>query len=130
MTSACILKDKLKNDTQMILKLKVSIFEICLPPINFSSTPYFLTSSTLSRNAGTSKETPPNEKRIFITRNTNHFLKSISFTELLREENIFFIFLYLKFKYGLQYLNDFNRFRYIFRGATLERAKPATKQLP
>ena len=84
MTSACIFKDTLRNDTQVFLKFEVSIFEICLHPINFGFTPYFRTSSKLSRNAGTSKETRPDEKWITITRYTDHFLSSISFIQLLR----------------------------------------------
>ena len=84
MTSACIFKDTLRNDFPLFYKIKVSIFEICsLHLINFSFIPYFLTSSTVSRNKVTSKETPPDEKRITITRKTNQFLKSISFIQLL-----------------------------------------------
>ena len=43
MTSACILKDTLRNDTQMFLKFRDSIFEICLHLINSNFTSYFLT---------------------------------------------------------------------------------------
>ena len=65
-------------------KFKISIFEICLHLINYNSTPYFLTSSTRSRNAGTSKETPPDEKWKIITRDTNHFLILILSIQSLR----------------------------------------------
>ena len=72
MTSACISKDTLSNNTQVFLKYKIFIFEICLHLINFNFTPYFLTSLTQER--GYIKPIPPDEKRIIITRNTNHFL--------------------------------------------------------
>ena len=75
MTSACTFKDNLRNETPALLKFKISIFEICLHPINFDFTPYFLTSSTLIKNAGTSKEVPPDEKLRIITRFINHFSK-------------------------------------------------------
>ena len=39
MTSACTFMDTLKNDTQLFLKFKISIFEICLHLINFNFTP-------------------------------------------------------------------------------------------
>ena len=62
MTSSCIFKDTFRKDTRVFLKFKISIIEICLHLINSSYTPYFLTTSTLSRNEGTSKEIPPDEK--------------------------------------------------------------------
>ena len=68
MTSACNLKDTLGNDTQAFLKFDISIFEICSHLINSNFTSYFLTSSTLSWNAGTSKEIPPDERLIIFTR--------------------------------------------------------------
>ena len=55
MTSACIFKDTLRNDTQVFLNFGNSIFEICLHLINSNSTPYFLSSSMLSTGAGTSR---------------------------------------------------------------------------
>ena len=64
MTSACILKDTLRNDTQVFLKFRNPIFEICLHLINSNFTPYFLTSSPLSDDAGTSKEIPPDESEL------------------------------------------------------------------
>ena len=84
MTSACIFKETLRNDTQVFLKIWNSIFEICLHPINFNFTPYFLPSSTLSSYARTPEEIPPDEKWIIITRNTGHFLISISSIPLLQ----------------------------------------------
>ena len=88
MTSACIFKDTLKNDTQVFLKFKVSVFEICSHFINFSFTPYFLTPSELSKNAGTTVEIPPDGKWFIVTSNTNHFLISTSLIQLLRQETI------------------------------------------
>ena len=75
MTSACMFKDTLRNDTQVFLKFKISIFEISSHLINFNFTPYFLTLSMLTTNAGTSKEIPLDEKWNTITRNTIHFSK-------------------------------------------------------
>ena len=56
MTSACISKDTLRNDTQVCLKFSDSIFEICLHLINSNFTSYFLPSSMPSSGEGTSKE--------------------------------------------------------------------------
>ena len=53
--SGCIFKDTLSNDTQVFLKFKISIFEVYLH-LSFSFTPYFVNSSTLGRNTGTSKK--------------------------------------------------------------------------
>ena len=64
MTSACILKDTLRNDTQMFLKFIDTIFEICLHLINSNITSSFLTSSPPSSYAGTSKEIPPDESKV------------------------------------------------------------------
>ena len=61
MTSACILKDTLRNDTQVFLKFRDSIFEVCLHLINSKFTPYFLPSSMLSSDSGTSNEIPHHE---------------------------------------------------------------------
>ena len=56
MTSACIFKDTLRNDTRVFLKFRDSIFEVCLHLIKSNFTSYFLPSSMLSSGAGTSKE--------------------------------------------------------------------------
>ena len=95
MTSACNFRDTLMDDTQVFLEYKISFFEICLHLINSNFTPYFLTPSTLSSNAGTSKEVPPDEIWNIITRDTNLFLISISSIELLRQKN-FSVFQNLK----------------------------------
>ena len=58
MTSACIFKDTLRNDTQVFLKFRNSILEICLHLINSNFTSYFLSSSMHSSGAGTSNEIP------------------------------------------------------------------------
>ena len=58
MTSACIFKDTLRNDSPLFLKFKCSIFDICLHLINSNYTSYFLPSSMLSSGAGTSKQIP------------------------------------------------------------------------
>ena len=61
MTSACIFKDTLRNDTQVFLKFKNSILEICLHLIISNFTSYFLPSSMQSSGAGTSNEIPLQE---------------------------------------------------------------------
>ena len=82
MTSACTFKDILRNDTQVFLNSKSSIFEICLHPINFNFTPDFLTSSMLSRNAGTSRDIPTDENQLSLPAIPNHFSKSILIIQL------------------------------------------------
>ena len=57
MTSACILKDALRNHTQVFLKFRDSIFEICLHLINLNGTLDSLLSLMRSSGAGTSNET-------------------------------------------------------------------------
>ena len=61
LTSACILKDTLRKDTQVILIFRDSIFDVCLHLINSDFTSYFLHSSMLSSGAGTSREIPLHE---------------------------------------------------------------------
>ena len=56
MTSACIFKDTLTNDTQMFLKFRNSILKICLHLISSNFTSYFIPSSMQSSGAGTSNE--------------------------------------------------------------------------
>ena len=55
MTSACIFKNTLRNDTRVFLKFKLSVFDIFYL-FNFSFTPFSITSLTLSRNAGTKRK--------------------------------------------------------------------------
>ena len=52
----------LRNDTQVFLRFKIPILVICIYPVNF--TPYILTSSTLARNAGTSKAIALHESKL------------------------------------------------------------------
>ena len=61
MTSTCIFRDTLRNNTQVFLKFGDSIFESCLHLINSNFTSYFPPSSMLSSGAGTSKEIPLKE---------------------------------------------------------------------
>ena len=61
MTSACIFKDTLRNHTQLFLKFRDSIIEICLHLINFNCTLEFLLSLMQSSGAGTSNEIPLQE---------------------------------------------------------------------
>ena len=127
MTSACIFKDTLRNETQVFHEFKDSFFEICLHLINSNSTTYFLTSSMLSGGAGTAKEIPPDQMWGIITRNNDHFL--ISFFQFSCSIKKFIQF-HLKIQHGFKHFNRFSGFRRILRGATLEGAKSTTKQLP
>ena len=61
MTSSCIFKDTLRNHTQVFLKIRDFILEICLHLINLNCTLDFLPSMMLSSGAGTSKEIPLQE---------------------------------------------------------------------
>ena len=89
MTSACILKDTLRNDTQVFLRFRDSTFEICLHLTNLNCTSYFLPSLMLSSGAGTSKEIPlKNNEALFITRNTDHFLISTASIQLLQNKTL------------------------------------------
>ena len=64
MTSACIFKDTLRNHTQVFLKFRDSIIEICLHLINFNCTLDFLLSLMQSSGAGTSNEIPLQENAL------------------------------------------------------------------
>ena len=75
MTSACILKDTLRNDTQVFLKFRDFILEICLHLINWNFTSYFLpTFIDAEKRRGNIKGNPASWNWIIITRNTDHFL--------------------------------------------------------
>ena len=74
--SACIFMDTLKNDTQVAVNFEISLFDICLHSININFTPYFLISSTLTRNAGTSKEIPLHASELTLPSKPNHFSMS------------------------------------------------------
>ena len=64
MTSACILKDTLRNDNQVLLKFRDSFFEICVHLMNSNCTSYFLPSLMLSSGAGTTKKIPLNSSEV------------------------------------------------------------------
>ena len=67
MTSACIFKDTLRNHTQVFLKFRDSILEICLDLINWNCTLDFLPSTMLSSGAGTSNEIPLQESGLALS---------------------------------------------------------------
>ena len=124
MFSACFFEHTLRNNTQVFLKLKDSFLRF----VYISSTrPSLLTSSMLSRGAVASKEIPPHQQWGIITRNIDHFLISVS--SLSCSIKSLFNFIY-QIQHGLQHFHLFGGFRCILRGATLERAKPITKQSP
>ena len=58
MTSACIFKDASRNHTQVFLKFRNSVLEICLHLINLNCSLDLLPSIMLSSGAGTSNEIP------------------------------------------------------------------------
>ena len=80
MTSACIFKVTLRNDTQLFLTFRDSVFEICLHLINSKSSPYFLLSSMLSSGAGTSKHLQPGDACrltfVYVITSLSNFIKS------------------------------------------------------
>ena len=65
-TSACIFKDTLRKHSQVFLKFRDSIIEICLHLINFNCTPDFLLSLMQSSGAWTSNEIPLQESALAI----------------------------------------------------------------
>ena len=67
MTSSCIFKDTLRNDTQVFRKFRNSILEICLHLINSNFTSYFLPSSMQSSGEGTSNEKPLQESGLALS---------------------------------------------------------------
>ena len=64
MTSACIFEGTLRNHTQVFLKFRDSIIEICLHLIIFNCTLDFLLSLMQSSGAGTSDEIPLQESAL------------------------------------------------------------------
>ena len=82
MTSACVSKNTLMDDTQVFLKFRDSTFEICLHLINSNFTSYFLSSSMLSGGAGTSKHLTPGDAClltfVYSMTSSGNFLKSSS----------------------------------------------------
>ena len=67
MTSACIFNETLRNDTQVFLKFRNSILEICLYLINLNCTLDLLPSKMLSSGAVTSNEIPLQESELALT---------------------------------------------------------------
>ena len=83
MTSACIFKDTLRNHTQVFLKLRNSILEICLHLFNLNCTLDFLPFIDAQQRRGNIKRNPASGKWIRIARNTGHsttlhLLKSVA----------------------------------------------------
>ena len=58
MTSACVFKYALRNGNQVFPNFELSTFEICLHPVNFNFTAYFLILSNLTRNPVILEEIP------------------------------------------------------------------------
>ena len=77
MTSARIFKDTLRNDTQVFLNFRDSIFEICLHLINSNFTSDFLPSLMRSSGAGASKEIPLNNSEVSLPAIPITFLYSL-----------------------------------------------------
>ena len=72
MTSACIFKDTLRNHTQVFLKFRDSIIEICLHLINFNCTLDFLPFIDAQQRRGNIKRNPASGEWIRLARNTDH----------------------------------------------------------
>ena len=67
MTSGWILKDTLRNDTQVLLNFRNSTLEVCFYLINSNFTSYFLLSSMHSSGAKTSNEIPLQESGLALS---------------------------------------------------------------
>ena len=98
MTSACIFKDTMRKHTQVFLKFRDSVFEICLHLIHSNFTPYFLTSSTPSSDARTSKEIPPDENELPLPAKLITFQFQFPQFSCFDKEDLFSLF--LNFKHG------------------------------
>ena len=84
MTSACRFKDTLRNDTQVFLKFKDSIFEELFTSNQLelhSLLPIFIAAE---QRCGKIKGNPAWWKWIIITRNTDHFLFPTPSIQLLQ----------------------------------------------
>ena len=96
MPSACIFKDTLRNDTQVLLKLRDSIFESYSHLINSNFISCFLPSPMMSSGAETSKEIPRNNSEVSLPqyRSLPHFhfsdslARSRHFTSFLSKFNM------------------------------------------
>ena len=91
MTSACIFKDTLRNDTQVFLKFRDSVFEICSQlELHF----LLLTFIDAEQRSGNITGNPASQKWTIINRNTDHSLIFIiSQIQLFDQEFIQFPFL-------------------------------------
>ena len=92
LTSACIFKDTLRNHTQVFLKFRNSILEICLRLIKLNCTLHFLPSLMLSSGAGTSKDIPLQENGFALPAMLITLPTSIYWNQLLRSDNLIFKF--------------------------------------
>ena len=94
MTSACIFKDTLRNDTQVFLRFRNSILEICLHLINSNFTSYILPSSMQSSGAGTSNEIPLQESGLALS--AILITLQFSFFEIIYSLDKIYLILFIK----------------------------------
>ena len=127
-TSACIFKDTLRNDTQVLLIFKISIFEICFHPINSNCTPYFLTSPTLTRDAARSKKSRLKKMNYHCPQNQS-LSEGIFSQSAATTDDVFFNFsIFSEFYIRLPLYQSIKLTLMYFWEATINRHKPTTKQ--
>ena len=85
-------KDTLRNHTEVFLKFRDSILEICLRLINFNGTLDFLPSIMLSSGAGTSNAIPLRESGFALPAILITPPIFIYYNQLLRSDNLSFKF--------------------------------------
>ena len=126
MTSACIFKDALRNHTQVFLKFRDSIFEICSHLINLNGTLDSLLSLKRSSGAGTSNEIPLLKNGFPLPAILIILLIFIYWNQLLWQK-LFNLFFFIR--YVIKYLAWFYRFWCILRRTAIGWTQSAKKQL-
>ena len=125
MTSTCIFKDTLRNDTQVFFRFKDSTLRI----LYISS---FQLHSWLPKFIDAEQELGKYQRKCHLMKSE---LSLPAIPVFFRfqfhwisccDKKIFIHFLILKIQDGLHYLIGFNGLRCILRGATVERTKPTT----
>ena len=71
-TSACIFKDTLRNQTQVFFKVRNTILRFVYNSFNFNCTLDFLPSTDAEQRCGNIKRNPASGKCTRITRDTDH----------------------------------------------------------
>ena len=126
MTSASIFKETLRNHTQVFLKLRASIIEICLHLINLNCTLDSYLSLMLSSGEGLSNENPLHESgfalpAILIT------LPIFTYWNQLLRQWLFNLFFFIR--YVIKHLAWFYRLWCVLCRTEIEWTQSAKKQL-